>query len=109
MERRGSGHGICGIFAQGSERSKCGRAKETERQSGGKAGSAKRGAKYFAGNWRDCEQGQYPWVLAARRHMAIVATVKTEIARRERGMARKRARDLLRICAGEGEINTRGY
>ena len=29
--------------------------------------SAKRGAKYFAGNWRDCEQGQYPWVLAARR------------------------------------------
>ena len=38
--------------------------------------SAKRGAKYFAGNWRDCEQGQYPWVLAARRHMAISATEK---------------------------------
>ena len=36
--------------------------------------SAKRGAKYFAGNWRDCEQGQYPWVLAARRRKAIVAT-----------------------------------
>ena len=33
--------------------------------------SAKRGAKYFAGNWRDCVQGQYPWALAgARRHTA---------------------------------------
>ena len=63
--------------------------------------SAKRGAKYFAGNLRDCEQGQYPWVLAARRHMAIVATVKTEIARRERETARKRARELRRICTGK--------
>ena len=63
--------------------------------------SAKRGAKYFAGNWRVSEQDRYPWVLAARRLMERCCNgIKTEIARRERGTARKRARDLLRICAG---------
>ena len=54
----------------GRERTKCGKIRETEKQSGGKAGSAKRGAKYFAGNLRDCEQDRYPRVLAARRHTA---------------------------------------
>ena len=68
--------------------------------------SAKRGAKYFAGNWRDCEQGQYPWVLAARRRMEGCRNgIKTEIARRERETARKRARDLRHICAGSVDIS----
>ena len=113
MEWRGSGHGICCVFARGRERSiPVGISRPHTNDRNGKSGKTSAAEKQEREARGEILCREFARLRARSIPMgiscsAVSATVKTEIAWRERETVRKRARDLLRICAGEGEIEMR--
>ena len=114
MERRGNGRGICGEFAQGS----VGISRPHTNDRNGKSGKTSVAEKQERETRSEILCRELARLRARSIPVGISCSqtkgdsrngIKTEIARMERETARKRTRDLLRICAGEGEVNTRGY
>ena len=109
-EWRGSGRGICGEFAQGS----VGISRPHTSDRNGKSGktSAAEKQEHEARSEILCRElarlraRSIPvGISCSQTYGGIRNGIKTEIARRERETARKRARDLRHICAGSVDIS----